>query len=87
VEVMRLNPSIPLLSSLCSFQYMATLHQTDLKKTILCQRLSRDNSQSLSADAGCQGQPIVVNREQIEQEVNNLAKTGVMRGSFYKKPV
>lgn len=34
-----------------------------------------------------EGQPIEVNREQVEQEVNNLAKQGLRVLAFAKKPV
>jgi len=76
--------SIPFESQ---FQYMATLpQQTDLNQNYLCQRLSRDNSNRAVSRCWIP-QPILVNREQIEQEVNNLAKQGLRVLAFAKKPV
>jgi len=76
--------SIPFESQ---FQYMATLHQTDLTKTIYVKGSVETILNRCQQMLDAEGQPILVNREQIEQEVNNLAKQGLRVLAFAKKPV
>lgn len=76
--------SIPFESK---FQYMATLHQTDLNKTIYVKGSVETILNRCQQMLDTEGQPILVNREQIEQEVNNLAKQGLRVLAFAKKPV
>ena len=75
------------------FQYMATLHEGSGKKGNSALRTIYVKGSVETILNRCQqmldteGQPIVVNREQIEQEVNNLAKQGLRVLAFAKKPV
>ena len=90
LEMPRLD-SIPFESQ---FQYMVTLHEQGSGKkgnsalrTIYVkgsvETILNRCQQMLDPD----GQPIVVNREQIEQEVNNLAKQELRVLAFAQKPV
>jgi len=83
LEMPRLD-SIPFESQ---FQYMATLHQTDLNKTIYVKGSVETILNRCQQMLDAEGQPIKVNREQIEQEVNGLAKQGLRVLAFAKKPV
>ncbi len=81
LEMPRLD-SIPFESQ---FQYMATLHQTDLTKTIYVKGSVETILNRCQQMLDAEGQPIEVNREQIEQEVNCLAKQGLRVLAFAKK--
>lgn len=76
--------SIPFESQ---FQYMATLHQTDLNNTIYVKGSVETILNRCQQMLDAEGQPIEVSREQIEQEVNNLAKQGLRVLAFAKKSV
>ncbi len=89
LEMPRLD-SIPFESQ---FQYMVTLHEGSGKKGNSALRTIYVKGSVETILNRCQqmldtdGQPIVVNREQIEQEVNNLAKQGLRVLAFAQKPV
>lgn len=83
LEMPRLD-SIPFESQ---FQYMATLHRTNLNNTIYVKGSVETILDRCQQMFDAEGQPMLANREQIEQEVNNMAKQGLRVLAFAKKPV
>ena len=84
-EVMRSHPRLDSIPFESQFQYMATLHEGVGQRTIYVKGSAEALLPRCTARLDAQGNAVMLDRQIIEQQINNMARQGLRVLTFAKK--
>lgn len=85
-EVMRSHPRLDSIPFESQFQYMATLHEADgQQRTIYVKGSAEALLPRCTASLDADGNAVMLDRQTIEQQINNMARQGLRLLTFANK--